>query len=403
MTDETANRAGDAATTQAERRTFAVAAGAHALHDGYTDVLYVMLPVWQAEFGLSYAAVGALRAMFTGAMAGLQIPAGQFADRAGSATVLALGTALSGLGFGIAGASTGFAVLVVALLIGGIGSSTQHPVASALVARAYAGPRSLKAIGGYNFAGDVGKMLVPALAAAMMVVVPWRPTVMILGAAGLVAALAIALFTPRAFGGKPPAQAQATGRTERATFAGAFTLLLGIGIIDSAVRMAFLTFMPFLLTGKGAGLPAIGIALTLVFAGGAAGKLACAYLGARIGVIGTVFLTEILTAFLIAAMLALPLEAVFVALPLLGIALNGTSSVLYGSVPDLVPAPRRTRAFGIFYTGTIGGGTVAPVIFGLAGDVLGLTLTLILIAGAALATLPLAYLLRPAFVAERRP
>ncbi|MBZ0140514.1 MAG: MFS transporter [Pseudorhodoplanes sp.] len=403
MTDETANRAGDAATTQAERRTFAVAAGAHALHDGYTDVLYVMLPVWQAEFGLSYAAVGALRAMFTGAMAGLQIPAGQFADRAGSATVLALGTALSGLGFGIAGASTGFAVLVVALLIGGIGSSTQHPVASALVARAYAGPRSLKAIGGYNFAGDVGKMLVPALAAAMMVVVPWRPTVMILGAAGLVAALAIALFTPRAFGGKPPAQAQATGRTERATFAGAFTLLLGIGIIDSAVRMAFLTFMPFLLTGKGAGLPAIGIALTLVFAGGAAGKLACAYLGARIGVIGTVFLTEILTAFLIAAMLALPLEAVFVALPLLGIALNGTSSVLYGSVPDLVPAHRRTRAFGIFYTGTIGGGTVAPVIFGLAGDVLGLTLTLILIAGAALATLPLAYLLRPAFVAERRP
>ncbi len=403
MTDETANRAGDAATTQAQRRTFAVAAGAHALHDGYTDVLYVMLPVWQAEFGLSYAAVGALRAMFTGAMAGLQIPAGQLADRAGSATVLALGTALSGIGFGIAGASTGFAVLVVALLIGGIGSSTQHPVASALVARAYAGPRSLKAIGGYNFAGDVGKMLVPALAAAMMVAVPWRPTVMILGAAGLMAALAIALFTPRAFGGKPPVQAQATGRTERATFAGAFTLLLGIGIIDSAVRMAFLTFMPFLLTGKGAGLPAIGIALTLVFAGGAAGKLACAYLGARIGVIGTVFLTEILTAFLIAAMLALPLEAAFVALPLLGIALNGTSSVLYGSVPDLVPAHRRTRAFGIFYTGTIGGGTVAPVIFGLAGDVLGLTLTLILIAGAALATLPLAYLLRPAFVAERRP
>ena len=403
MTDETANRAGDAATTQAQRRTFAVAAGAHALHDGYTDVLYVMLPVWQAEFGLSYAAVGALRAMFTGAMAGLQIPAGQLADRAGSATVLALGTALSGIGFGIAGASTGFAVLVVALLIGGIGSSTQHPVASALVARAYAGPRSLKAIGGYNFAGDVGKMLVPALAAAMMVAVPWRPTVMILGAAGLMAALAIALFTPRAFGGKPPVQAQATGRTERATFAGAFTLLLGIGIIDSAVRMAFLTFMPFLLTGKGAGLPAIGIALTLVFAGGAAGKLACAYLGARIGVIGTVFLTEILTAFLIAAMLALPLEAAFVALPQHGIALKGTTSVLYGSVPDLVPAHRRTRAFGIFYTGTIGGGTVAPVIFGLAGDVLGLTLTLILIAGAALATLPLAYLLRPAFVAERRP
>ena len=36
-----------------------VAGGAHALHDGYTDLIYVMLPIWQAEFGLSYAAIGA--------------------------------------------------------------------------------------------------------------------------------------------------------------------------------------------------------------------------------------------------------------------------------------------------------------------------------------------------------
>jgi len=403
VTDQTANRAGDPAVTQAERRTFGVASGAHALHDGYTDVLYVMLPVWQAEFGLSYAAIGALRAMFTGAMAGLQIPAGQLADRIGSTTVLALGTALSGLGYIIAGTSTGFVVLVLALLIGGVGSSTQHPVASALVARAYAGPRSLRALGGYNFAGDIGKMLVPALAAAMMMAVPWRPTVMILGAAGLVAALAIALVTPRVFGGRLPPQPAEAERPERPVIPGAFTMLLCIGTIDSAVRMAFLTFMPFLLTGKSASLPAIGIALTLVFAGGAAGKLACAYLGARIGVIGTVFFTEILTALLILAMLVLPLEAAFVALPLLGIALNGTSSVLYGSVPDLIPAHKRTRAFGIFYTGTIGGGTVAPVIFGFAGDALGLTPTLVLVAGAALVTLPLAYRLRPAFVAERRP
>ena len=38
-----------------------VAGGAHALHDGYTDLIYVMLPIWQAEFGLSYAAIGLLR------------------------------------------------------------------------------------------------------------------------------------------------------------------------------------------------------------------------------------------------------------------------------------------------------------------------------------------------------
>ena len=45
-------------------------------------------------------------------------------------------------------------------------------------------------------------------------------------------------------------------------------------------------------------------------------------------------------------------------LPLIGFALNGTSSVLYGSVPDLVSPARRQRAFGIFYTGTIGSGAI---------------------------------------------
>ena len=127
-------------------------------------------------------------------------------------------------------------------------------------------------------------------------------------------------------------------------------------MFDSATRMGFLLFLPFLLTAKGASMPAIGLALTLVFAGGAAGKLVCAFIGARIGAIATVWLTEGLTAVLIVALLPLPLEAAFVLLPVIGIALNGTSSVLYGSVPDLVTAERRARAFSIFYTGTIGSG-----------------------------------------------
>ena len=73
-------------------------------------------------------------------------------------------------------------------------------------------------------------------------------------------------------------------------------MLLSIGVIDSATRMAFLTFLPFVLTTKGASLPTIGLALTLVFAGGAAGKLVCAFIGARIGTVATVWLTEGLTA-----------------------------------------------------------------------------------------------------------
>ena len=48
-------------TPRDERRAMSVASGAHALHDGYTDLIYVLLPVWQAEFGIGY---GLLRYLY---------------------------------------------------------------------------------------------------------------------------------------------------------------------------------------------------------------------------------------------------------------------------------------------------------------------------------------------------
>src|SRR6185436_1848693 len=180
-----------------ERRAAGVACGAHALHDGYTDLIYVMLPIWQNEFALGYAALGLLRGLFSGTMAGLQIPSGLIAERLGTPAVLALGTALAGAGYCLAGASAGLGLLAVALFIGGMGASTQHPLASSLMARAFAGPRSMKALGTYNFAGDIGKMAVPAAVALMLTVMTWRPAVASLGVLGFVCAAAIILLTPR--------------------------------------------------------------------------------------------------------------------------------------------------------------------------------------------------------------
>jgi MFS-type transporter involved in bile tolerance (Atg22 family) len=76
------------------------------------------------------------------------------------------------------------------------------------------------------------------------------------------------------------------------------------------------------------------------------------------------------------------------------VALNGTSSVLYGSVPQLVAPAARTRAFSIFYTIGIGSGAVAPILYGLIGDAIGLPLTLMVIAAIVLLTLPLVLLIK---------
>ena len=380
-----------------QRRAASVAGVAHALHDGYTDLIYIMLPLWQSEFGLSYAALGLLRSVLVGAMACLQIPAGIASERFGAAAMLAIGTALAGLGYCCAGMSTGFVMLLGALLISGIGSSTQHPIASALVARAFAGPRSLKALGTYNFTGDLGKMTLPATLSLMLLVMAWRPALAILGSIGIAVAAAIYIATPRYehdVVAHPQGEARPARERKRQSFA--FPLLVTIGVIDTAARMGFLLFLPFVLRNKGASEQTIGLAMTLVFTGGAAGKLACTFIGARIGAIGTVWLTEASTAAGILALYPPPLEGALLLLPLIGVALNGTSSVLYGSVPELVVAQWRTRALSIFYTGTIGSGAIAPVLFGRAGDMLGVWQALIMIAAFVLLTLPLSALLRGA-------
>jgi MFS family permease len=307
--------------------------------------------------------------------------------------VLAAGTALAGLGYCLAPLVGSYPALIAVLLIAGLGASTQHPLASALVARAFAGPRSLSALGTYNFAGDLGKMALPAAASLLVVMMPWRPSLALLGTLGLAAALAILALTPRY---APESAAPAAKKTDVAGGppTGGFPVLLSIGVIDSATRMGFLTFLPFLLTAKGAALPTVGLALTLVFVGGAAGKLVCAWIGARIGVVATVWITEGFTALGILALLPLPLEFGLALLPLIGVALNGTSSVLYGSVPLMVAPEKRTRAFSVFYTGTIGSGAIAPILYGLIGDALSVPAALMVVAALVLATLPLVLLIR---------
>jgi len=384
-----------AATRSEERRALGVAAGAHALFDGYSDLLFVVLPIWQMEFGLSYAEVGMLRGLYSGAMASFQIPSSWLAERVGTRLILGASVAIGGAAYCLAGASAGFASLVVALMFGGLGASVQHPVASALVAHAYEGARSRAALGFYNFSGDLGKMTLPAVTALLLAAISWRPALTLLGLLGFAMAIVVLTLTPslqhraaeEAAGARAAASPQRFG----------FPLLLSIGVLDSATRMGFLTFLPFLLKMKGADTPTIGLALLLVFAGGAIGKLGCAFLSARIGTIATVCLTEGLTAIGILALLPLPLWGELTLLPLIGFALNGTSSALYGSVPDLVTAERRQRAFGIFYTGTIGSGALSPTVYGLIGDQLGIGITLALVALFVLLTIPLAVLLRPSF------
>ena len=375
-------------------RTLAVCGGAHALHDGFTDLLNVLYPLLQAQFGLSYAAIGGLKTVYSGAMASGQIPSGKLAERFGGVRMLALGTTLVAVGYCLAGLTGSLYGVIAGLLVAGLGGSTQHPIASSLVAAAYHGQRSRTALGTYTFSGDLGKMALPAVFALIASSLGWQQTMVVMAAIAVAGAgvILVSLKPIVTHGEAEPSKAVA-GQDRP----WAYWLLFSIHIADDLVRTGFLIFLPFLLRDKGADLPTIGLGLSLMFAGGAAGKLVMGWVGQRLGVVPSVILTEVATTLLILAILPLSLQVALVLLPALGLMLNGTSSVLYGTVPEFVSPEKRTHAFAVFYTGGSVAGATGPLLFGLLGDAIGLTTALVVVSCVALTTVPMVWALRPAF------
>lgn len=395
-------RPGDDRDVKRPRAVLAAAASIHFIHDGFSDIVYVFLPLWAAEFGLSFSQVGIIRTTYTGGMALFQIPAGFLAERWGERRLLVAGTLVTAGGYIVASSTGGFAALLAVLLIAGLGSGVQHPLSSSIISQAYETGRRRAALGTYNVSGDLGKVGASAAIAFLAAVVGWRAAGAAYGVVGLVAALALLVVLTRLrAGGTAPAADRAAGdgagwgiRDPRG-----FTALASIGVVDNATRTGFITFLPFVLMAKGSTVAGVGTALALLFAGGAAGKFLCGLLAERLGVIRTVVITEALTAIGIVAVVAAPLPLALLALLPLGVALNGTSSVLYGTVADLVMAERRSRAYGLYYTLSIGASSLSPALYGVLGDAVGVTTTVVVISVAVLVTIPLCLVLRPAVTA----
>jgi len=383
-----------------EKRTLTTCCAAHTLHDGLSDVTYVLLPLLAQTFGLSLAQVGLIRSAHRTAMAAFQIPAGLIAERFGERNLLALGTFIAGAAFLALGFAPGFWAILAVLFFAGVGSAVQHPLSSTIISHAYPADGRRVALGTYNFFGDVGKFAFGGIVSLLLLAgISWQAPVIGFGLLGVVTAIAIFLFVTNTRDGritagqiKPAAKAAGWGiRNPQA-----FTALCLIEILDSSTRTGFLTFIAFLLIAKGLPDGWAVLSVPLILVGGMAGKLACGFLAERFGVVRMIVITELATGCGILATLALPGAASFLLLPLIGVVLNGTSSVLYATLGDFVEQDRLARAFGLFYTLGSLCGIAAPLGYGLLGDLYGIETSIAIIGTAVFLAVPLAALLRPA-------
>lgn len=383
--------------------TLSTCCGVHVLHDGLVDMLYALLPLLREAFGLSYTEVGLIRAANRAATATLQIPAGLLAEKWGERLLLTLGTIVAGAAFIGLGFSNGFLSLLVFIFLAGVGSAFQHPLASSLITSAYpTGSGRRAALGTYNSFGDVGKFLFMGLTiAATGLGFSWEGPVFAYGLlAFLVAVVALVIFQRAGVGGVTTHNADGTERVKTKGWGirhrQGFLSLGAIAALDNSTRNGFLTFIAFLMIEKGVPTEWAASAVLITLFGGMAGKFACGVLAERVGITRTIAITEIGTGIGIILVLVIPELYAFFLLPILGIFLNGTSSAIYGSVGELIDDDKHSRAFGLMYTLGSACGLIAPLAYGVLADVIGIPVTMAILAGVVMLTLPLCLILGPA-------
>ncbi len=396
----------------------------HLWNDGLTAALTLLLPLMAMDLHLSYAQAAFVRTIHLATLAGVQIPIAVFAGAAREVAVLGGGLVWFGASYlALAGAMTPVAAVTWAA-VAGIGAGGYHPVATNRIAHLADSGNRGRAVGTLNFAGDLGKFLLPAAAGAVASFLGWRTTLGLFGGLAALAGIAYLLVREGSHVCTDRAGLVHVAGTERTKTAlatrpevargkdtaaagwgiarpGPFALITAIGVIDNGIRSAALTFLPFLLVSRGLGTGEVGGLFGVMLLGGAAGKFVCGRWTDLVGERTVIIATEALMA---AGLVGLPrvngVASIAIYLLALGIVLNGTSSAVLTGVADTVDRVRGSRGYGAYFTSTFASGAIASVAYGVLADRRGLPGVFL---GLGLVTLliPVLALLLPANMAVR--
>ena len=382
-------------TTVQSRSTLVAASGAHIVQDGLVAMQFVLFPLLAQSFGLSYAQVGMLRAVNSTAMSLLEMPSGFLAERFGEGRLLVIGLLMAGAGYLAVAGSALYGLLLLAFLVAGIGGAFQHSLSSSLLARTFGGAARRRALGLYNASGDAGKLLFTGLfSAGIGAGFAWSELVIVLALSAIAFALVLHLLLPAiatvASHTKQSEQPSGFGIIDRRRFGALVTLVF----LDSLIQAVFLIFLAFVIIDKGFSASIASTAVVVALVGGMCGKFVAGYIAARFGDGLCFFGLQVLTVLSLVGVVLIPGWLVFYLLPFAGLAIQGTSTVCYGKVPDFIDPTSHSHAksYAIVYTAATAASIVGPLVFGALADRYDINASMAGLALLALLTLPLTHL-----------
>jgi FSR family fosmidomycin resistance protein-like MFS transporter len=334
---------------------------AHAVDDLYQGLVPATVPYFVLDHHYSYVAASGLTLAATLGSAVPQPFIGLLVDRYRLHWMAGVGVATAGIGLGLSGLVSSYAMVWTLILISGLGVAMFHPAAGK-AAREAAGD-SATAMSIFAAGGSVGFFLAPVLA---------TPALMSMGVG------ATALFIPPAvviafvlLRGRHRHRAAAGAR---ATHAGKdrwppFLVLTAVEVVRSVVFFGVLTFIElYWIRHLGASRGLAGAALACFLVGGVAGTLAGGRIADRIGLVRTVQLGALLVIPMFVGLRLTSGTIAPLAFALLaGVALNIPFAVLVKLGQDYLPNRPGTAAGVTLGLAVSAGGLIAPVL-GLAAQ-----------------------------------
>lgn len=230
--------------------------GAHLVNDFNALMLPAFLPALTDEFSLSYLQLGILSLSFTVLSGLLQVSFGHYADRYGRRRrALAFGFVVTSIGFVGMGLSPTYPVLVLASLLCGLGASTYHPQATAILVAAYPAARG-RTMGIHGWGGSVGTFIAPLGVAVLVTAFGWRTALFLLAVPCLIVALGVRTKVTES-------AANHSARLRGGIASDIWVLAIAFALLSMVVR-GFLTFLPTFLVDEGSSLSRAGLLTTFV-------------------------------------------------------------------------------------------------------------------------------------------
>lgn len=185
------------AQASVSRRTiFSIVCSAHFINHFQSAMLGVIYPLMMKELGMSYLAIASLASVYNTLGSILQASYGFVVPYLRRGVILAIGNCLLGVSVFANGFASTFNHFFIARLIGGIGSSPQHPVGSSMLASHFTEGRG-RILAFHSTAGQIGGLLAPISAALLVSWLGWRGVFWVIGALTIVIGLLCLVFQDR--------------------------------------------------------------------------------------------------------------------------------------------------------------------------------------------------------------